>query len=257
VKRAKRPPSLQNLLRPALAAGTQKPVAFVVAGHNGSGKSTLWYERLVEELRIPLINADRLTMSILPPPNQHTRMLPDWAQSLRDRDVRWQLLSQEGVITFMNLITEKRMSFAFETVFSHWKKHSSGRIESKADIIRKLQESGYFVVLIFVGLVSAELSILRVATRRAQGGHDVPIGRLRERFPRTQIAIGHAAPIADMAIMFDNSGSPRQAFTLVRAQRGTKVLFDCRDTRYRTNSKVKKYAKLWLSKVVGPFKKTV
>jgi len=41
-------------------------VAFVLAGHNGSGKSTLWYSRLAESLRMPLVNADRMMMSILP-----------------------------------------------------------------------------------------------------------------------------------------------------------------------------------------------
>ena len=119
----------------------------------------------------------------------------DWAQKLRDKDFRWQLLSQESVIAFISLVAEKRMSFAFETVFSHWKKLPDGSYESKADIIRALQKSGYFVVLLFVGLASVELSIMRVATRKSLGGHDVPIDRLRALFPysdgrRTRRAVG-------------------------------------------------------------------
>jgi predicted ABC-type ATPase len=39
-----------------------KPLAIVLAGHNGSGESTLWYDNLVRALRIPLINADRLSL---------------------------------------------------------------------------------------------------------------------------------------------------------------------------------------------------
>lgn len=254
MKSAKSPPSLRSLLRPAFKKGLQKPVAFVVAGHNGSGKSTLWYERLVHQLQIPLINADRLTLSILPPVSNRTSNLPIWAQQLRDKDIRWQLLSQEGVLAFISLVVEKRMSFAFETVFSHWKKLPDGTFESKADIIRTLQGKGYFVVLLFVGLASVELSILRVATRRSQGGHDVPTNRLRARYPRTQMAVGHSASLADMTIMFDNSSSLRTAFALVRAQRKQQILFDCRDRRYRTSSQLRKYAELWLPKVVGSFR---
>ena len=47
-------------------AESGKPLAIVLAGHNGSGKSTLWYKQLAPTIQIPLINADRMMMSILP-----------------------------------------------------------------------------------------------------------------------------------------------------------------------------------------------
>ncbi len=58
-------PSLATLLK--LAEAEDKPVALVLAGHNGSGKSTLWYDRPADALQIPLVKADRLTPSRLPP----------------------------------------------------------------------------------------------------------------------------------------------------------------------------------------------
>ena len=58
-----RPPDPTELLQ---SIAGNKPLAMVLAGHNGSGKSTLWYDNLVRALRIPLINADRLTLSLLP-----------------------------------------------------------------------------------------------------------------------------------------------------------------------------------------------
>ncbi|MEO7207165.1 MAG: hypothetical protein ABI145_10325 [Steroidobacteraceae bacterium] len=70
-------------------------------------------------------------------------------------------------------------------------------------IIKMLQVAGYFVVLLFVGLSSAQLSVLRVETRKEQGGHGVPLNKLNTRFPRTQRAVGFAAPMADMTLMFD------------------------------------------------------
>lgn len=69
---SRQPPSIGELLKQATRA-TRRPIAFVLAGHNGSGKSTLWYERLVHTVRIPLVNADRLTLSILPEADAATR----------------------------------------------------------------------------------------------------------------------------------------------------------------------------------------
>lgn len=60
-----------------------KPLAIIVAGHNGSGKSTMWTERLSPDLQMPLVNADRVMMSILPEPR--SGQLPEWARHQRRR----------------------------------------------------------------------------------------------------------------------------------------------------------------------------
>jgi predicted ABC-type ATPase len=244
--RLRRPPSLNSLLR--IATAEDKPTAIVLAGHNGSGKSTLWYDRLADGLQIPLVNADRLTLSLLPNPDINLK-LRAWAAQLRDQDERWQKLSQEGVQLFMGLIMDQGMSFAFETVFSHLEKQADGTVRSKTDTIVTLQKHGYFVILLFVGLASPELSILRVATRRSQGGHDVPETKLRSRFPRTQQAIKMASTVADITLMFDNSRSVKDAFSLVRAQKKQIVLYDCRDSQFKQDTELVEVAGLWLSKV--------
>lgn len=245
------PPALARLLTEAVA-GSTKPVAFVLAGHNGSGKSTLWAERLAPRLRIPLVNADRLTLSILPEADRDSHVLPAWAQAFRDHDERWQRLSQEGVRAFTQLIMEQRLPFAFETVFSHWEQRPNGkRYSSKIQEIKNLQAAGYFVVLVFVGLASPELSYFRVQTRLKSGGHGVPRNKIFSRFPRTQAAVGAAGDIADMTIMFDNSLDLNQAFTLARVQHQRKLLFDCRDPKYHVSRELRSVAGLWLDKVVG------
>jgi predicted ABC-type ATPase len=243
-----RPPSPEQLLREVTGA-SERPVAFVLAGHNGSGKSTLWYDRLAKVLKVPLVNADRLMLSILPTPDPKTQALPEWAEDLRDGDERWQRLAQEGVQLFLGLIMDKGMPFAFETVFSHYVKQPDGSIETKLEQIRMLQRAGYFVVLLFVGLASADMSILRVQTRLSQGGHDVPTDKLLERFPRTQKAIALAAPIANMTLMFDNSRGAADAFTLVRVQRRRSVLYDCRDPYFTQDAALLNMAERWLPRV--------
>jgi predicted ABC-type ATPase len=243
----RRPPNPTDLLTSA-AAG-DKPVAIVLAGHNGSGKSTLWNDKLADTLKMPLVNADRLTLSILPPLLAETQTLRPWAANLRDKDERWQRLSQEGVQLFMGLIMDQRMPFAFETVFSYLEREKDGRYKSKADTILALQNAGYFVILLFVGLASVELSILRVNTRHLQGGHDVPESKLKKRFPKTQQSIRLAATLADMTLMFDNSRTINKAFTLVHARTKTFVLYDCRDRKFRQEQDLIDVADAWLSKV--------
>ena len=252
----KKPPSLEALLRRELQ-GQGRPPAFIVAGHNGSGKSTFWYTRLADQLQVPLVNADRLTLSILPEARRAsedgTLALPAWAERLRDGDERWQRVSQTGVRRFREVIMEQRLPFAFETVFSHWEQRSDGTFESKIDDLLDMQHAGYFVVLIFVGLTQPALSAFRVQSRKALGGHDVPLDRLMDRFPRTQAAIRNAAPVADLTLMIDNSAGADKAFQFVRAQRKGAVLYDIRDPRHSSDAAVLAASRPWLDKVAGPF----
>ncbi|MDP1823459.1 MAG: zeta toxin family protein [Archangium sp.] len=224
-------------------------MAYVVGGHNGSGKSTLWRDRLAPHLHVPLINADRLTLSILPDASAKGRLVP-WAQRLRDEDERWQRVSQEAVRAFTSIVMAEKMAFAFETVFSEWRRQPDGTVASKLELIKNLQVAGYAVVLLFVGLASVELSIARVMTRVAQGGHSVRLDKLKTRFPRTQQAIGEAARVADVTLMFDNSGPPSEGFTLARFCTPKRVAYDIRGDKSASAS-VAGLARSWLS-IVAP-----
>ena len=208
---------------------SEKPLAIVLAGHNGSGKSTMWYEHLADRLKVPLINADRMMLSILPEVKDG-QALPPWAVKLRDKNDAWMSVAQKGVESFVAQAMSSGVPFATETVFSYWEERGDGTVASKADMIRRLQDSGYFVLLFFVGLGNVNLSMARVASRKAVGGHDVDRRKLKARFPRTQKAVHHALPIADAAILADNSLSPKEAFKPVWVQLGDDVIFDIRTT---------------------------
>lgn len=220
---------LKDAVSQVLAAqkSTEKPLAIILAGHNGSGKSTMWRKSLSGQLQIPLLNADRMMLSILPEPDNSGALI-EWAQTLRDTDLGWMQVAQSGVKAFAASAMQAKVPFALETVFSHWVVHDDGTTESKIDLITDLQGAGYFVLLFFVGLANVELSILRVMTRVAEHGHDVPQDKLTARFPRTQHAIREAAKIADATIFTDNSRTEKQAFTVCRVQLGEDALFDLR-----------------------------
>jgi predicted ABC-type ATPase len=211
---------------------TKKPLAIILAGHNGSGKSTMWRKTLSEQLQIPLVNADRMMLSILPEPLSDGA-LEEWARNLRDTDEAWMQVAQKGVQSFVGHAMQLKVPFAFETVFSYWEPQEDGTVASKLDLIRDMQAAGYFVLLFFVGLANVELSILRVQTRVADNGHDVEMDRLLRRFPKTQKAIGEAAKIADASIFTDNSRDQKLAFTVCRIQLGEQPLFDVRNESAR------------------------
>jgi predicted ABC-type ATPase len=154
----------------------------------------------------------------------------------------------------MGLIMEQRTSFAFETVFSYFQRHADGGYTSKEELIVTLQKAGYSVALLFVGLASAGLSILRVTTRKSPGGHDVPEKKLRQRFPRTQEAIRLASSVADITLMFDNSRDLQHAFTLVRVQTKNGIVYDCRNQAFGETMELVNVASMWLSQV-APQKK--
>lgn len=206
-----------------------KALGIVLAGHNGSGKSTLWYERLADTFRIPLVNADRMMMSVLPEVGRG-QSLPDWAATIRDGDQSWMTVAQKGVESFVAHAMSQKVPFARETVFSYWRVNADGSIDSKIDQIREMQAEGYFVLLLFVGLSDWELSAARVATRFANGGHTVAMDKLRDRFGRTQQAIRAASSVADATMMLDNSRTESSAFTVCRVQIGASIDFDIRNS---------------------------
>ncbi|MDB5869337.1 MAG: toxin [Polaromonas sp.] len=219
-----------------------KPLAIVLAGHNGSGKSTLWYEHLANKLQIPLINADRMMLSILP-----DTPLPGWAITLRDKDEAWMGVAQKGVQSFVAQAMAQGVPFATETVFSYWQENPDGTVSSKLETIQELQKAGYFVLLIFVGLGNVSLSMARVSSRKAGGGHNVEVKKLKQRFPRTQKAIRMALPLTDAAILADNSLDLKRAFSVVRIQMGGDVIFDT-----RTGHTPSPLIKEWMEAVCGP-----
>jgi len=157
-------------------------------------------------------------------------------------------VAQQGVNAFVGHAMGATVPFAMETVFSYWEPQPDGRTLSKIDLIREMQAAGYFVLLFFVGLASADLSVLRVMTRVETGGHGVDEPTLRRRFPKTQKAISEAMSVADAAILTDNSRDPGQAFTVCKVQLGVASLFDVRRLTKPPSSLIRS----WLD-VVAPF----
>lgn len=90
----------------------------------------------------------------------------------------------------------RKESFSFETVFSH---------PSKIETIKTAQANGFRTYLYFVATENPKINISRVYSRVKQGGHDVPVDKIVERFHRCLDNVGGALPCLNRAYFFDNS----------------------------------------------------
>ena len=94
-------------------------------------------------------------------------------------------------------LLETEQTFSFETVFSH---------PGKIDFIKSSNDKGYRTYLYFVSTNSPEINIERVKQRVLEGGHDVPEGKIRDRYKKSLHNLAPAMKIAYRTYIFDNSG---------------------------------------------------
>ena len=106
----------------------------------------------------------------------------------------------------------ERRSLAFETVFS---------APDKVDFVHRGIAAGFFVRLFFVGTDGPEINAARVARRMLQGGHEVPIRKIIDRWSRSISNCVLVANVVDRLYVYDNSVNERPAQLVVRASAGT------------------------------------
>jgi predicted ABC-type ATPase len=166
---------------------TSAPDLFVLAGPNGAGK-TMFVERVLAPTSLDFINADRIAALRWPGEEMlHAYEAAAEAADLRDRYLH------------------DRRSFITETVFSH---------PSKVALVRRAITAGYRVHL-RVLIVPVELSVARVAQRVAEGGHDVPVAKIRERHARLWAHVTEAIGLAYESRVYDASGQRGRPFVEV------------------------------------------
>jgi predicted ABC-type ATPase len=90
----------------------------------------------------------------------------------------------------------ERLDYAFETTFG------GSTIPS---LIEKALSMGIEVRIWYAGLASAELHIARVRSRVARGGHDIPEGKIRERYAQSLLNLIRVLPKLTELWAYDNS----------------------------------------------------
>lgn len=160
----------------------QQPRLIVVAGPNGSGKTTITEKLLRHEWMedCVYINPDFIAKQKFGDWNSPKSVLKaaNYAQEMR-----------ESCLADMS-------SMALETVFS---------TQEKLEFVQRAKEAGFFIRLFFVCTNDPSINAQRVALRVMEGGHDVPILKIINRYYRSIAKCIEALALVDRAYFYDNS----------------------------------------------------
>lgn len=70
--------------------------------------------------------------------------------------------------------------------------------------LQQARKQGYYVVLYYIGLSSAQESLLRIENRVRKGGHDIPPEDVKRRYAGRWDALRRVFPYCDEVIFYDN-----------------------------------------------------
>jgi predicted ABC-type ATPase len=175
----------------------EQPRLLLVAGPNGSGKTTITERGLAHEwfAGCDYINPDLIARD----------EFGDWNSETDIR--RAAVVAQERR---ESCIAERR-SLACESVFSG---------ADKLEFMLRARRLGFFTRIFFVATTDPAINASRVARRVMQGGHDVPIPKIIDRYFRSIANCAMAAPQADRLYLYDNSVDGAEATLVLRASEG-------------------------------------
>ena len=176
------------------------PTLIVVAGPNGSGKTSITTKILQHKWikDCHYINPDNIAQETYGGWNSPEASLLAAQQAERERE--------ECLVAGRSL--------AFETVFS---------ATDKVAFVHRAKAAGFFVRLFFIGTNSPAINASRVAMRVMEGGHDVPIPKIIERYSKSIANCAAAATFVDRVYVYDNSIDKQDARLLFRVNDGCLV----------------------------------
>ena len=160
------------------------PNLYIISGCNGAGKTTASYAMFPEILDCKeFINADEIAKGLS----------PFQPETVSIEAGRLMLIRMNEMLTLQE-------DFAIETTLA---------TKSYANFIRRAQEVGYFVTLIYFWLDSPELAVRRVEQRVRFSGHNVPEDVvIRRYYAGMKNLFSRFIPISDYWILIDNSIDP-------------------------------------------------
>lgn len=165
-----------------MAKRRKTPRIYVLAGVNGAGKSSIGGAMFAQAGQ-EFFNPDLVAKELL---------LASAGITQEEANARaW----QEGR-RLLELAITTGQDFAFETTLGG---------DTITGLLEQGANGGSEVRVWYVGLESVEKHIERVRRRVAQGGHDIPEARIRERYDRSRWNLVHLLPQLSELKLFDNT----------------------------------------------------
>ena len=171
----------------------KQPEIIVFAGPNGSGKSTF-----TELLKPPVdyINADEIK------------------KNLKCDDLTAAKLAEKQREDHL----QNKEDFCFETVLS---------TPRNLNLLRRAKKLGYFIRCYYVLTVDPYINVYRVKSRVAEGGHDVPVEKIIERYDKALAQVCDVVEIADIRHIYDNS--TEQPFRIFKKRKSEEFYDACEE----------------------------
>jgi len=174
---------------------------YIISGCNGAGKTTASYTVLPEILDCrEFVNADEIARGLSPFNPESVAIEAGKLMLQRIED----LLAKEE-------------TFSIETTLA---------TRSYVNLVKRAQEKGYRVRLLFFWLNSPELALKRVAERVSKGGHNIPQDTIKRRYAAgINNLFKLFMPIVDYWAIFDNSETPRKSIAVGGKNADTEIYY--------------------------------
>ena len=179
----------------------KKPEIIVFAGPNGSGKST--FTGLLKP-PVDYINADEIK------------------KNLKCDDLTAAQIAEKQREDHL----KNREDFCFETVMS---------TPRNLNLLQRAKDAGYFIRCYYILTVDPFINVYRVKSRVAEGGHDVPIEKIIERYDKALAQVCDVVHVADVCHIYDNS--TEQPFRIFK-KRKSEEFFDVCDEWHQEDIKL-------------------
>lgn len=159
---------------------------YIISGCNGAGKTTASYSVLPKLLDCKqFVNADEIAKGLSP-------FCPE---SVAIQAGKLMLLRIEELLAADE-------TFSIETTLA---------TRSYSELVKRAQEKGYKVTLLYFWLNSPELAVERVARRVREGGHNIPKDVIYRRYEKgLKNLFNIFIPIVDSWMIVDNGVEPRE-----------------------------------------------
>lgn len=159
---------------------------YIISGCNGAGKTTASYSVLPTLLDCKqFVNADEIAKGLSPFCPESVAIQAGKLMLLRIEEL---LASDE--------------TFSIETTLA---------TRSYSELVKRAQEKGYKVTLLYFWLNSPELAVERVARRVSEGGHNIPKDVIYRRYEKgLKNLFNIFIPIVDSWMIVDNGVEPRE-----------------------------------------------